>query len=71
MLSFLYSLDRVASTRRNEPKVSYKLKFVTKEVNNEAKQLFILHSSFFIFFGVPPERRCSSRTFRYGYLVTT
>ena len=20
---------------------------------------------------VPPERRCSSRTFRYGYLVTT
>ena len=21
--------------------------------------------------GIPPERRCSSRTFRYGYLVTT
>ena len=24
-----------------------------------------------MFMSVAPERRCSSRTFRYGYLVTT
>ena len=26
---------------------------------------------FTVFTGASPERRCSSRTFRYGYLVTT
>ena len=39
-----------------------------KEMNNQ-KQVIILY---YIYINqTSPERRCSSRTFRYGYLVTT
>ena len=32
---------------------------------------FTLFMQNYIVYGITPERRCSSRTFRYGYLVTT
>ena len=43
-------------------------------VQNKPASFFLLMSCFLCFrhlIAVSPERRCSSRTFRYGYLVTT
>ena len=34
-------------------------------------EVISLEPTFNLFLSVTPERRCSSRTFRYGYLVTT
>ena len=38
-------------------------KYYYKKVKKERRELFLMNLSL--------ERRCSSRTFRYGYLVTT
>ena len=42
-----------------------------KPVKESHLQVDFLLSNYFALPCVPPERRCSSRTFRYGYLVTT
>ena len=48
----------------------------TSEKKKISVSLFLFESRttltpFYIFLQGAPERRCSSRTFRYGYLVTT